>query len=144
MYKMEKKRQANFQRTKKHCYVKLGSRQKSMRKYKRASGRHNKTRQKWRSRPPMVEIGYKNQCSTSGLINDKLPILVYNSQDLSKVGKENIIILGKIGNKLKIELVKQAVAKKMEIYNLNVKKFMKEVERQAKISKTETKSGDKK
>ncbi len=137
---MEKKRQANFQRTKKHCYVKLGSRQKSMRKYKRASGRHNKTRQKWRSRPPMVEIGYKNQCSTSGLVQDKKPVLVYNLSDLAKVGKENIIIFGKIGNKLKIELVKLALAKKMEIYNLNVTKFMKEVERQSKISDKEKKA----
>lgn len=144
MYNMEKKRQANFQRTKKHCYVKLGSRQKSMRKYKRASGRHNKTRQKWRSRPPMVEIGYKNQCSTSGLINEKIPILVYNLNDLAKVGKENIIIIAKVGNKLRIEIAKQAMIKKMEIYNLNVRKFMKEVERQNKIKNKEIKSGDKK
>ena len=133
---MEKKRQANFQRTKPHCYIKLGSRQKSMRKYKRASGRHNKTRQKWRSRPPMVEIGYKNQCSTSGLVNDKQPVLVYNLNDLSKVGKDNIVIIGKIGNKLKIEIAKQALAKKMDVYNLNIVKFLKENERQIKINKT--------
>ena len=132
---MEKKRQAHFQRTKPHTHIKLGSRQKSMRKYKRASGRHNKTRQKWRSRPPMVEIGYKNQCSTSGLVNDKIPVSVYNLGDLNKVGKDNIIIIGNIGHKLRIEIAKQAVAKKMEIFNLNTQKFLKEVERQVKINK---------
>jgi large subunit ribosomal protein L32e len=136
---MEKKRQTNFQRTKFYAYVKLGSRQKSMRKYKRSGGRHNKTRQKWRSRPPMVEIGYKNQCSTRGLINEKTPIFVNNMKDLDKVGKENIIILGKIGNKLKLELVKKIQEKKMEIFNLNVTKYLKEQERQAKKNKTEKK-----
>jgi large subunit ribosomal protein L32e len=136
---MEKKRQANFHRTKFYAYVKLGSRQKSMRKYKRSGGRHNKTRQKWRSRPPMVEIGYKNQCSTSGLVQDKIPILVGNMKDLDKVGKNNIIIIAKIGNKLKLEIVKKAQEKKMEIFNLNVQKYLKEIERQSKKNKAEAK-----
>lgn len=124
---------ANFQRTKYYAFKKLGAGQKSKRKYRRATGRHNKTRQKWRSRPPMVEIGYKNKVETSGLINEKKPIMVYNVHDLKKVGKENIIILGKIGNKNKIQIVKEAMEKKMEIYNLNMVKFSKEVARQSKI-----------
>ena len=127
---MEKKRQAHFQRTKPHAYVKLGRRTKV--RYKRPTGRHNKSRQKWRSRPPMVEIGYKNQCSTRGLINGKMPVLVYNLNDLAKVGKENIIIIGKIGNRLKMEIAKKAEENKMEIFNLNVKKFLKEAGRKNK------------
>jgi large subunit ribosomal protein L32e len=124
-----KKRQANFHRTKFYAYVKLGKRQKSLRKYKRSGGRHNKTRQKWRSRPPMVEIGYKNQCSTRGLVNGKMPILVYNLEDLKKATKENIVIIGKIGMKNKIEIAKEALAKNTEVYNLNLKKFIKDTEK---------------
>ena len=124
---------ANFQRTKYYAFKKLGSGQKSKQKYRRATGRHNKTRQKWRSRPPMVEIGYKNKVETSGLINGKVPITVYNVNDLSKVGKDNIIILGKIGNKNKMQIAKEISAKKMEIYNLNINKFMKMMNRKTKL-----------
>ena len=129
---MEKKRQANFQRTKYYTYVKLGLGQKSKRKYKRASGRHNKTRQKWRSRPPMVEIGYKNEVKTSGLVNNKKPVWVYNLEDIKKVGKENIIILGKIGEKKKIQIAQEISKKGLEVSNLNVRKFLKEFEKKTK------------
>jgi len=125
---MAKRRQANFQRTKFYTYVKLGSRQKSMRKYKRATGRHNKTRQKWRSRPPMVEIGYKNQCNERGLVNGKKPISVFNLADLEKAGKENIIILGKIGAKNKIQIAREIEKRKLDVFNLNVARFLKQNE----------------
>jgi large subunit ribosomal protein L32e len=128
---------ANFQRTKSYAYVKLGSRQKSMKKYRRATGRHNKTRQKWRGRPPMVQIGYKNNTQTRGLINNKMPITVYNLADLNKLTKDNIAIFGKIGNKLRIEMAKQAMDKKIEVYNLNITKFLKETE---KLNKKEKKA----
>jgi large subunit ribosomal protein L32e len=128
-----KKRQANFQRTKFYAYVKLGKRQKSMRKYRRATGRHNKTRQKWRSRPPMVTIGYKNPCITQGLINEKTPILIHNLEGLKLIGKDNIAILAKIGDKNKFEIAKEALKKNIEISNLNVTKFIKQMERTLKL-----------
>ena len=98
---------ALFQRTKYYAFKKLGSGQKSKLTYRRARGRHNKTRQKWRSRPPMVEIGYKNKCITRGLINGKVPVMVWNFEDLKKVGKDNIAVIAKIGNKLKLEIAKE-------------------------------------
>ena len=125
---MEKRRQGNFQRTKFYAYVKLGSRQKSMRKYKRATGRHNKTRQKWRSRPPMVEIGYKNEKSGRGLISGKTPVWVFNLKDLEKAGKDSIIIIGKIGAKNKMQIAKEIEKRKLEVFNLNTAKFIKENE----------------
>lgn len=126
---------ANFQRTKSYAYVKLGSRQKSMKKYRRATGRHNKTRQKWRSRPPMVQIGYKNNTTTRGLINEKTPVTVYNLKELNALTKENIAIFGNIGNKLKIQMAKEAQNKKIEVFNLNITKFLKEMERKNKMEK---------
>lgn len=126
---------ANFQRTKFYAYKKLGASQKSKRKYRRATGRHNKTRQKWRSRPPMVEIGYKNRVKTRGLINDKTPIMVFNLADLKKVNKTNIVILGNIGNRKKLEIAREALNKKIEIYNLNINKFIKIMDRKMKNNK---------
>ena len=123
-----------FHRTKYWAYVKLGSRQKSMRRYKRPTGRHNKSRQKWRSRPPMVEIGYKNKCQTAGMINEKMPIIVNNIQELKRLNpKQNIAIFAKIGKKNKIEMAREAQAKNIEIYNLNTAKFLKECARDEKI-----------
>ena len=133
---------ANFQRTKRYAYVKLGSRQKSMRKYRRATGRHNKTRQKWRSRPPRVEVGYKNRFATRNLLNDKVPVMVHNLEDLNKITKDNIAIIGKIGNKTKLEIAKQIISRKLEVYNLNVKKFIKSVERDMKLRKRKEKVTD--
>ena len=127
---------ANFQRTKYYAFKKLGSGQKSKKVYKRARGRHNKTRQKWRSRPPMVEIGYKNKVSTRHLINEKMPILISTLEDLKKVGKDNIAIIAKIGNKSKMGIIKEAMAKKIEVYNVNMKKYMKEMERKLKLNKS--------
>ncbi len=120
---MEKKRQARFQRTKPYAYKKLGSRTKV--RYKRPTGRHNKSRQKWRSRPPMVEVGYKNRTTTRNLISGKKPAWVYNLEDLKNVGKDNIIVLGKIGKKKKIELALEIQKKGFEIFNLNINKFLK-------------------
>jgi large subunit ribosomal protein L32e len=128
-----------FQRTKYRAYVKLGSKQKSKLKYKRAKGRHNKTRQKWRGRPPMVEIGYKNNTKTRGLIQNKIPILISNLAELAKVTKENIIVIGKIGMKSKIEIVKEIQKRNLETANLNINKFMKECARELKFRKKDSK-----
>lgn len=125
----KKRRKANFQRTKYFAYVKLGSKQKRMQKYRRATGRHNKTRQKWRSRPPMVEVGYKNDNRTRGLINGKMPIMIYNLEDIKKLKAENIAILGKIGIKKKIEIAKELQKQKLEVFNLNLNKFLKQNEK---------------
>jgi len=122
-----------FKRTKDYAYKKLGSAQKSKRKYRRATGRHNKMRQKWNGRPPMVEIGYKRECSGRFLLNEKMPVMVYNVVDLEKIGKDQIGLIGKIGNKNKYEIAKAAKAKNMELANLNINKFIKIMER--KISK---------
>lgn len=128
-----------FQRTKFRAYVKLGSRQKKLRRYKRPTGRHNKSRQKWKSHPCMVEIGYKNKKTRRNLIKGKIPIWVYSLGDLKKVGKENIIVLGKIGKKKKVELAKEILNKKLEVFNLNINKFLKKASREEEKQKVEEK-----
>ena len=58
------------------------------------------------------------------LINSKKPLLVYNLADLSKATKDNIIVIGKVGNKKRIEIAKEIEKRKLESYNLNMKKIM--------------------
>jgi len=124
---MEKKRQGHFQRTKPYAYVKLGRRTKI--RYKRPTGRHNKSRQKWRSRPPMVEVGYKNKANERNLLSGKSPIWVYNLKDIDKAGKDNVIIIGKIGLKNKLAIAKEIQKRKLGVFNLNINKFLKENEK---------------
>ena len=125
----------NFIRTKHYAYACLGKRQKSKRKYRRPTGRHNKMRQKWKGRTPMVEVGYKNSEKLRGLIQGKIPILIQNVNDLTKIGKNNIIILANVGDRKKIEIVKQAQEKKLDIANFNLNKFLKKMKRQEKFRK---------
>jgi len=132
---IEKKKKPKFQRTKFRAYVKLGSGQKSKQKYRRATGRHNKTRQKWKSRPPMVEIGYKNPEEIRGLIKEKTPVFVQNLSDLKKVGKDNIIVIAKIGNQKKVEIAKEITKQGLEVANLNIKKFLRQMEREREHKK---------
>ncbi len=123
---------ANFQRTKFRAYACLGANQKSKRKYRRCKGRHNKTRQNRRGRPPRVQIGYKQKSDERGLLNGKSPVIVNNLADLKNIGKENIIIIGAIGGRKKYEIAKEALNKHLEVFNLNMKKFIKETDRKIK------------
>jgi len=132
-----------FQRTKYRAYVRLGSGQKSKLRYQRAKGRHNKTRQKWRSRPPMVEIGYKNKCSERHVIDGRIPIRVFNLADLSKVAKDSLIIIAKVGEKNKVEIAKESQKRKIEVLNLNLNKFLKAIERKSKLKNKDKKETEK-
>jgi len=48
----------------------------------------------------------------------------YEFKWFKKIKKNEVVIIGKIGQKKKIEIAKIAKAKKIVIYNLNVEKFL--------------------
>lgn len=110
-------------------YSKLGKGRKKKQKWRRPTGRDNKMREKRRGYPAVVQIGYKKEERKSALI-------IKNVQELENVKKENIVIVGKVGKKKKIEIAKKAKEMKIEFQNLNVKKLLKEVEK-AKKKKVE-------
>jgi len=130
-----KKKKPHFQRTKFRAYVKLGSGQKSKQRYKKATGRHNKTRQQWKSRPKRVEVGYKNKVDTRGLIEGKMPVEITTMEDLKNIQENQIAVIAKIGIKKKLEIVKEAEKMKIEFLNLNIKKFLRDIERKTKHKK---------
>ena len=78
----------------------------------------------------MVEIGYKNKSRERGLISGKIPILVKNLEDVKKANTQNIIIIGKIGKKKKLEIAKEIQQKKISVFNLNINKFLMQIEKE--------------
>ena len=105
-------------------YSKLGKRKKKKQVWRKPTGRHNKMREKKKGLPPVVSIGYSTSKKDLTRINGKLPIRVNNLNDLKKVGKENIAVLGKMGIKKKLEIAKNSSG--IEFSNFNAKKFSKE------------------
>ena len=99
-------------------YSKIGKRRKKLQKWIKPKGRHSKIRQKRKSYPRFVSIGYKKAKEDYGKIKGMTPILIYNLKDLERADKKNIIVIGKIGAKKKIEIFKKALDMKLKILNL--------------------------
>ena len=74
----------------------------------------------------------------------KTPIEVRNLKELEKVKKDEIVVLGNVGKKKKIELVKKAKEKGLEISNVNIKKFLKKNKMKAKAKDSEKPKENKK
>jgi large subunit ribosomal protein L32e len=113
-------------------YSKLGKRRKKKQIWRRPTGRDNKMREKRKGYPAVVSVGYRtNKKEQKNFVN------VENMKDFGKVQEGDIIVLGNIGMKRKIEIAKFAKEKKIEISNLNVEKFLKNVEKKDKKRKEE-------
>jgi large subunit ribosomal protein L32e len=109
-------------------FSRLGKNKKKKQVWRSPKGRHNKMRRKRKGYPAVVSIGYKQE-------DKKNMALVNNLKELEGIQKGEMIILGKIGNKKRIEIVNKAKEKGIEIYNINVKRFTKKTERQNKEKK---------
>jgi large subunit ribosomal protein L32e len=121
---MERKyKMVKFLRRDSARHSQFGRRRKKMLKWRRPTGRDNKMREKRRGYPPRVSIGYKNKK------NNKKIILIRSIADIEKLQKGELGILGKIGKKKKIEIIKKANDKKIKFTNVNIKKFLKILEK---------------
>jgi len=101
---------------------KLGKLRKKLQKWRRPKGRDNKMRLKMKSRAPVVSVGYIGEKKKRGKIKGKTPIQVYNINDLENIKANNVAILGKIGNKKRIEVMKAAKEKNVKFTN-HIKKI---------------------
>ena len=124
--------------------LRLGKRRKKLQKWRSPKGRDNKMRLREKSKGRTVEIGYKQDNKTRGKINGKKIIIVRNIQELLNAGKENAIILGKIGNKKKIEISRIAKEKGIYILNLDESKLKFKEKKMEKIETSKEKQGEKK
>ena len=96
-------------------YSKLGKGRKKLQKWKRPRGRDNKIRLSRKGYPAAVSIGFKKPLRPQ-------PVVIYNAKELEKLQNQKQIILGKIGAKKKLELVKIAESKGIKIINFGGKK----------------------
>ena len=74
-------------------------------------------------------------------MNEKEPVTIMNVIDLKKIGKDQIGLVGKVGQKKKVEIVTQAAKMKIELKNINIEAFLKKLK---KVNKKEDKKEDKK
>jgi len=111
-----------FLRTDITRYSKLGKNRKKLQKWRGAKGRHNKIREKREGYPSKPEIGYKSSKKTSGKIAGLKPVLVYNLKDLEKIQPSSIVIIGKIGAKKKMEMIKKISEMKLRVANMGKEK----------------------
>lgn len=133
-----------FLRHTSHKYSKLGLRRKKKQIWRRPTGRDNKMREQRRGKPALVAIGYSTDKKQRGKINNKTPMVINHISQLQNVKKENIILLGKIGKKKKLEIAKKAKEMKLEIYKLNIDKFIKMNEKKIESKDKKTENKDKK
>ncbi len=108
-----------FKRRTSERYSKLGKRRKKKLKWRRPIGRDNKMREKRKGYPVRVSIGYKKE-------KVKKIIVINNPKELEKIDKKAVIIVGNVGKKKKIEIAKKAKELKINLSNLNIKKFLEE------------------
>lgn len=111
---------------------KLGKKRKKKQIWRSPKGRHNKMREKRKNYPAIVSIGYRTNNQDRGKIKGEYPEIVRNLKDLEKINGNKIAIMGNIGKKKKIEIVKKAKELKVNFINLNVKKFLKKTEKENK------------
>lgn len=123
-------------------YSKLGRKRRNKQVWRRPSGRDNKMREKRRGYPAVVSIGYGTKKQERGLIENKKPVKIMNLNDLKKMKKDEIGIIGKVGKRKMMEIAKVAEEKKIRISNLNTKKLLKKESRKKK-NNGEIKNGSK-
>lgn len=143
---MTEKRKPKFLRKDVHKMSKLGKGRKNKQKWKKPTGRDNKMREKRKGHRKVVSIGYKADKIGRGMLEQKVPVQITNVLQLKALRENEVPILAKVGMKKKIEIAKEAQKSNIKIHNLNVKKFLKEVELKSKKTekKVEKKTEDKK
>ena len=112
-------------------YHKLGKKKGKKRVWRKPKGRDNKMREKRRGYGAVVSIGYRK----SNAERQFTPV-VNNINELSKISKGQKIIIGNLGRRKKVELVKRAENAGVVIVNFNAKKFLEKYQKAAESGKT--------
>jgi len=107
----------------------LGKGRKKKQVWRAPKGRSNKSRLKRKGYPIKVMIGFREEEKERYLIGKQKPVIVNNLRDLEKIKHGEIAIVGKIGKKKRIEIAKMAKEKKIQVYNINVNKMLKKIEK---------------
>lgn len=134
---MAERKKPKFWRKDWNKKIKLGSKRKSIRKWRRPTGLDNKNRLTRKGRAKAVNIGWGNAKKDKGKINGLVPIRVENVEQLKNVDKKvNGIIVASVGKKKKQEIIQQAEKDGIKILN-KYKKSNEKVENKENGEKTQ-------
>jgi large subunit ribosomal protein L32e len=107
-------------------HSKLGRNRKKKQVWRKPKGRHNKMRDMKRGYPVNVKVGYRKSNKERSKLDGRNSVLIMNIKDLEKMDKGKIAVIGAVGKKKRIELVKKAKENKISLYNVNIEKFLEE------------------
>lgn len=124
-------------------FSKLGKKRKKKQVWRRAKGRHSKIREKRKGYPIKVMVGFRQKKDERGLVKNQKPVLVNNIKELEKIQKGQVVIIGKMGKKKRIEIAKMAKEKNIPV-NINIKKFLKRAEKKKPEKEENKKTKEKK
>ena len=124
-------------------FSKLGLRRKNKQVWRKPKGRDNKMREKRKGYPVVVSVGYKSPKNEVGKIREKTPVMINNLDDLKKLNKNEIGLVGNIGKKKKIEIAEFARKEKIELHNLNSEKYLEKNKIKEKSKKENVQPKDK-
>ncbi|VVB82161.1 50S ribosomal protein L32e [uncultured archaeon] len=120
----------NFKRRSWTRLSRLGKNRKNKQTWRRAKGRHNKVREKRKGYPIKVMLGFRGKRTERNMLENKKPVIVHNLRELEIIKAGEIAIIGKIGNKKRIEMLKKAKEKNIPVHNINVNKTLRKMEKQ--------------
>jgi len=118
-------------------HSKLGKRRKKKQRWRKPRGRDNKMREKRKGYPKVVSIGYKKDEKIREKINNKKLFEIIKISDLDKMKQGDLGFLKKMGKKKKLEIIKKAREKKIDLYLININKFLKKYEKEKKANEKE-------
>jgi len=119
------RKKPKFLRTDWHKKIRLGRGVKKNQKWHGAKGRQNKFRlcRKGRGQRPKVGWGAENE--SKGFVGGVEAVRVENVKELENVSKGCGVVIGRVGKKKRLEIVKKAGEMKLEILN----RYKKEVKK---------------
>ena len=147
-----------FLRTDARKYSRLGVRRRNKQVYRKPKGGENKIRLNKKGHWRKVKVGFRSAFVDRYKLDGLVTVMIYNVSDLEKVKSGQVAIVGKVGMKNKIKIVKRAKEKNIDLGNVsdrytnaaevkisdNKKLRIKILERRKKKIKKEEKKEEKK
>jgi len=111
------RKKPKFLRTDWHKKIRLGKGVKKNLKWHGAKGRQNKLRLNRKGRMQRPKVGWGSPKSIRNLVLGISAVRVENVKDIEAVKKDVGIIIGKVGKKKRLEIIKRANELKITILN---------------------------
>ena len=116
------RKKPKFLRTDWHKKIRLGRGVKKNLKWHGAKGRQNKLRLNRKGRMQRPKVGWGAEGDVKGFVDGMEVVRVENVKDIEAVKKGVGIIIGKVGKKKRLDMIKKANEMKVKILNRYMEK----------------------